>query len=503
MRIIEMRKSFENMGIKFVAGKSYVMAEDIEAQYRSIYGDSLGMSYPLEKSYKPYKGEDLTGKKLLAFRTGGIGDIFFINPVLRYLKKKYPTCSLRFASACKQPLENLPELDGIYDMPFDAALFNETDYQLMFQGIIEAGSEESKRTHAVDMFFSYFGIDSTHLPNEEKVPRLAFTKSEIEWMEKTVAGWGVKKEDFVIGIQMETSSPLRNWPKEKMKAAVDVLAREPNVKVVMIGSDQHEILGQFFKGGNPNVVIATSFTIRQAIVLTVRYNLVISPDSFMVQAAGALDKPLVGLYGPFPSDVRMKYFKNAIGLDTSVACAPCYKHDFRGCVKGFPSPCFTLINVDDVLQASDYFKHKFTGQHFGFMAPLLVEPDLSEVEKYMLGADKGLCFFPGRYRHPNVVTIDSNPFAGADIKNLAQEMKREVAPFVLYMNDFSPKSQPVYANSKNMVRPGGYYIVYVAQGAEQLFDELKRDLGNSGYVLMFSKFDPGRRTILVVGKKPF
>lgn len=499
MRIVEVIKSFDT----FQAGKKYVLAEDVEGQYRSIHGDKLGMSYPIEQVYKPYKGEDLTGKSLFLWRTGGLGDIMFLQPVLRYLKKKYPTCSLYAASACKQSLENMPELSGLYDMPFDVQLIMDKSFHLQFQGIIEAGSEESKRTHATDMFFSYFSIDSTHLPDEDKIPRLTFTKAEMDWASATISGWGVKKDDWVVGVQMETSSPLRNFPKEKLKAVVDTLVKEPGVKVVMIGSAQHEVLGQFYKGGNPNVINATSYDVRRSIVLATRYDLVISPDSFMIQVAGALDKPLIGLYGPFPGDVRMKYFKNAVSLEPSVVCAPCFKHDFRGCIKGHPSPCFTLVGVEDVLQAADHFKHKSTGKHFGYMAPMLQDPNVSDIEKYMLGVDKGLCFFPGRWRHPNVVTVDPNPFARADIRNLAQEIRRESVPFVLYMNDFSPKFQPVYANSKGLVRPGGYYLVYMRDGNDRIFDDLKKDLGGSGYVLMGSKFDPVSHELTIAAKKPY
>ena len=280
-----------------------------------------------------------------------------------------------------------------------------------------------------------------------------------------------------------------------------MLANEPNVRVVLIGSDQHDLLAtQYFQSGNPKIIPATKFTVRQSIVLAVRYNLVISPDTFMIQTAGALDKPLIGIYGPFPSEVRMKYFKNSIGLDPSVVCSPCYKHDFWACVKGFPSPCFTLISHIDILMAADYFKHKFTGAHFNFMQDALKEPDLSEASKYMLGADKGLCFFPGFYRNPNALHVDDNALMRADIKDLSTEFKRESFPFVLYMNDFSPKHQPVYANCKGLVRPGGYLIVYKRDGNEQFYQEVKRDVG-AGFTLIYTKFDPGTKGMLIIGKK--
>jgi hypothetical protein len=387
-------------------------------------------------------------------------------------------------------------------MPFDAKLLNDVDYHLFFQGIIESSSEQSKRLHATDMFFSYFGIDSIQLPAEDKVPRLFFKKDEMDWLKLLLDKWGIKDNHYVIGIQMETSSPVRNFPKEKFKPIIDLLVQEENTRIVLVGGDQQDMIGQFYKGGNPNIIVATKQTPRQAMVMANRFNLIIAPDSFMIQTAGALDKPLIGLYGPFPSEVRMKYFKNAIGLDTSVVCAPCFRHDFRPCIKGHPSPCFTQISVDDVLQAADYLKFKFTGQHFKFMGRLLKTPDLADIEKFIMSADKGLAFFPGYFKHHNMITVDTNPFTQADVTDLSTVFNREAYPFVIYFNNLQPKHITVYNNSKGMVRPGGYFIVYKEGGPEALFNDVKMDVGKN-FIIMVSKLNPVTKDFIVVGKKAY
>jgi len=240
--------------------------------------------------------------------------------------------------------------------------------------------------------------------------------------------------------------------------------------------------------------------------MATRYDLIMSPDTFMVQVAGALEKPLVGLYGPFPSEVRMKYFKNAIGLDPSVVCSPCYKHDFRSCVKGHPSPCFTQVKPEDVLQAIDYLKFENTGNHFKFMGEVLKEPDLKEVEQYMLSADKGISFFGGYYKNPNIVRVDANVFSKPDISDLSVEFKRESYPFVLYIGPqgFLPQNRAVYDNVKGLVRPGGHIIIHMTNnGAEEFFEEVKRDIGTSKFVLLYSKFNPSERSFTIVGRKPY
>jgi ADP-heptose:LPS heptosyltransferase len=462
------------------------------------------MSYPIETMYKPYKGQDLSGKRLLSFRTGGVGDIFMVMPVLRYLKKKYPTCFIRFATGCRDALENVPEIDELYGMPFDAKLMEDTDYQLFFQGILESSSEASQNNHGADMFFSYFGIDSTQLPDEDKRPKLFFTKEETDWRDKILSESGIKDEDYLIGMQMETSAPLRNFPKDKMKTIIDILSKEENVKIFLIGSDQQTLLGQFLRGDNSKVFVMTRFSVRQSIILASRYNLVISPDSFMVQAAGALEKPLIGLYGPFPSSVRMKYFKNAISLEPSTACTPCFKHDFRPCVKGFPSPCFSQVTIEDVLQAADYLKSKFTGTHFRYMERIVTALDPTDIEKYMMSADKGLCFFGGYHDIPNALRVDSNPFVKADISDLNSDFKRDAWPFVLYVgpSGFEAKNKPYYEGSKALVRPGGHYIIYTDGTDEAFFVELQRDIGKT-FILLLTKYDPARRRTTIVGKRPY
>jgi ADP-heptose:LPS heptosyltransferase len=502
MRFIEINKNFEKNGTKFLEGHKYVMAEDVEAQLRSVSGDAMGMSYPIENIYRPYKGEDLTGKRIMAWRTGGIGDLHFISPVFKYLKKRYPGCFIRMASACKQPLENLPEIDELYDMPFDVKLLEDMDFHLFFQGIIESGSEQSKKIHAVDMFFSYFKIDSTQFPPEDKVPRIVLSDNEKKWVVEECNRLGLGQGDLVVGIQMETSSPLRNYPKEKLKVVIDILARENKVKIILVGTVQQNILANFFKGNLNNVIPAVNYDVRKSIVFASRYNIIISPDSFLVQTAGALDKPLIGLYGPFPSEVRMKYFKNAIGMEAKVVCSPCFKHDFRTCIKGFPSPCFSLIEPEDILQAINYQRNKFYGGHFNYMAPLFNTPDFSEIEQYFLSADKGLCFFGAYFNHQNMIRVDANKFVKADINDLNYPFEWRKYPFVLFMNNFGYQNGAIFNNCRNFIRPGGYFIIYRENCVEPIFNELKKDIGKT-FILMYSKFDPVKKTGTVVGKKPF
>ena len=139
------------------------------------------------------------------------------------------------------------------------------------------------------------------------------------------------------------------------------------------------------------------------------------------------------------------------------------------------------------------------------MTETLKQPDISEIEKYILSADKGLCFFGGYFKHHNMITVDSNQFVKPDISDLSNEFKRESFPFVLFMGPagFSPQNKPVYENCKGLIRPGGYLIIHmITGGVEQFFEEVKKDAG-SNLVLMYSKFDPIKKSFTIIGRKPY
>ena len=96
--------------------------------------------------------------------------------------------------------------------------------------------------------------------------------------------------------------------------------------------------------------------------------LVIAPDSSMVHIAGALKKPVIGLYSSFKSNLRMKWYRYAHAFESEYQCAPCFIHGHGACpegrkkmmmmtdkekvIKGFnhSSPCFECIGREDNIQ---------------------------------------------------------------------------------------------------------------------------------------------------------
>ena len=78
----------------------YVMGLGV---FQQLYNDQRGnkilkpTNLRFKNVYRPYLGQNAEDKTILVFRTGGIGDLLFIQPNLRYLKETYDNCNIKFA----------------------------------------------------------------------------------------------------------------------------------------------------------------------------------------------------------------------------------------------------------------------------------------------------------------------------------------------------------------------------------------------------------------------
>ena len=76
-------------------------------------------------------------------------------------------------------------------------------------------------------------------------------------------------------------------------------------------------------------------------------DLIICPDSSVVHISAALDIPTISIYGPFPSELRTKYYIQNDSIDAEFSCAPCFTHGHKPCPNSIngSSPCFNSINI--------------------------------------------------------------------------------------------------------------------------------------------------------------
>lgn len=281
--------------------------------------------------YRPYRGEDLSDKSLFVMATS-IGDTLFMQPVIKFIKEKYPTCSVTYAASpvIRDLISCYPK--GLIDRVYESTLFvragviEESDYHLYSNFIISKNTEAHCK-NAYDIFAEYAGVnfDAEDYPTE-LVPK-KFASEEISKK--------LPKNDFVV-CQVRASTSNRMIPTVKWRSIVsDVVGMGYDV-VFLDTPNFHElyendIINMLSESVRPHVksLCKSVKGLKHTIAAMSMCSGVIGIDSSLVHIAGALGKPVVGIYTAFTGDVRITTFKHYDYVNSSgCECVfyPCYYH---------------------------------------------------------------------------------------------------------------------------------------------------------------------------------
>jgi ADP-heptose:LPS heptosyltransferase len=309
--------------------------------------------FKFKNLYKPYKGQSLEDKTLLVFRTGGIGDLLFIQPNLLYLKEKYPTCKIKFA--CGPQYQAMIEawdcVDEVLDLPFPLKHLRESDYHALFEGVIER-CKLAEKVNAFNLFSEWLGLN---LPNELLIPKQEPKQDKIEFCYEKLKEWNVEPGNFIL-MQLRASSPIRT-PNPKFWSKLIDQITDNGYNIILTDSPrQADHIDSFIKQTkNPDKVFnfcKHSKSLDYSIALTKLCKVTVATDSAMNHIAASVGVHCYGLYGPFPGFVRLTTYPKAKWIDAEKECAPCYMHGQYPCPKasgdGF-SPCYDNIDVNKVV----------------------------------------------------------------------------------------------------------------------------------------------------------
>jgi len=317
--------------------------------------------FKFKKNYRPYSGQDLTDKRLLVWRTGGFGDLLFIQPSLRYLKKLYPTCKIMFSCAAqyKSMVESFKEVDQLIPLPFNADLLFETnsEYHAIFEGVIER-TREAQKENAFVLFSKSIGLD---IPLEDLVPQIDPKIEKMKAASKVLDEWGILGSKFVV-LQPRTSSIIRTPRPSIMTSIINHLI-DLGLNIVITDSPSQFDFVESIISNTKDKSKVYNFTKKSdsmdmTIGLTSMCELVVAPDSAMIHIGAALNKKVFGIYGAFPGNIRMSTYKNCDWIEPKKEknpCSPCFLHGNEPCrhsIGGY-SPCFDMINLGDVFQKID------------------------------------------------------------------------------------------------------------------------------------------------------
>lgn len=276
--------------------------------------------------------EDWNGKSILVMRAGGYGDLLLLSPVLREVKRRWPHCTI---AVCAIPhflavLEHLPFVDERINYPIPTAIADQFHAWVLLENVIEK-NEDAKTMHMTDVFAGNFGITSDE--KYDRQPAYVVTTDEATWAKMA---YPRKKGMQRLCVQMEAQAPNRSYPAQRMTQVCEHFLKTGRWEVFLLGEP-----GKFKVDEIPNLICLPQHntTFRQSCAVVATSDSVLGPDSAMVHVAGALSVPAIGLYGPFPADIRVAYSPSVQVIEGKGHCAPCFHHVRRG--QFFPAhgPC--------------------------------------------------------------------------------------------------------------------------------------------------------------------
>lgn len=337
MRIIKFKEKvmLESKLKPCLPGKEYIISDGYLSQITEVVGqNAIEGIYPFfEVAEKKYNGQDLTDKKILIWRTGGMGDLCFITPNLKYIKDNFKNSKIIFGCGHRfsYGMMNHPHIDELIQLPIDKKYLDEADYYLMFEGIIE-NNKEAQTKNAYDLFSERFGFN---LKEEDKLPILGMSNESLEQAKKLMLNSDNKK---IVGLGLKASHIIRSIVPKTLHEIMQLLIQS-DIRIALIGSkDDAEVANMLPFANHPLVIpcYKHSEDYRDAIAQISLLDGLIGPDSSPIHIAASFKKPIVGLFGAFPSELRMRYYQNATGMDARLPCSPCFLHGIGTCEYSHP-----------------------------------------------------------------------------------------------------------------------------------------------------------------------
>ena len=319
---------------------------------------------------KIYNGENLFGKKLITFRNGGVGDLIFQLPSLKDIKDTYNE-NVKLSVCCNEQylsiFNDLPYLDNVISLPLELDVLLQNDYFVNFEGLIES-SERAEFINAYDLHAEKFFVKPKNmnpiLVSNEKNDSIVLNE--------------INRDKINIVIAFQASAPIRSvHPDIYANLIAEVGLKHPNVKFYICGTknqcERIDIMVDAIKK-QANVYNCINWSKKHSdlglTISLIKYSdCVISPDSGLLHIAGGFNIPCIGLYGAFPSKLRIGYYINAIGLDANSNCIfaernkfkSCFQHGVGSCKSAIKnaevySPCMNIFKPNDIYQTLNELK---------------------------------------------------------------------------------------------------------------------------------------------------
>ncbi len=316
-----------------------------------------------------------SNKDALVIRYGAIGDSVWSTPVVRQLKKEGYHVTYNCTEYSAQVLRNNPNIDefliqGTDEIPnSDLEGYWETISEgfdrvvnlcgsveqnvLVAEGIDdEFGWPHKKRHEKCNKNYMDETMKRAGYPDMlGEQPELFFSDTE----EILAQNFRHKNRDkFLILWTMSGSSFHKIYPWAEYIAGDLYRKHQDDVRIVTVGDELSRVL----EWQSPITMNRSGhFTVRQSMIMTKYFDLVIGPETGILNAASCFDTPKIVLLSHSSKTNLTKYWRNCTALEpVSCACHPCHRiiYSNKVCPKDKQtqvSECMTNIKPEKVYEA--------------------------------------------------------------------------------------------------------------------------------------------------------
>ncbi|MBK8872173.1 MAG: glycosyltransferase family 9 protein [Elusimicrobia bacterium] len=158
-----------------------------------------------------------------------------------------------------------------------------------------------------------------------------------------------------IGVAPGALHATKRWPPDRFAQAADLLHRELNLPVVLMGSksDIPAVENVLRTLEAPAINVAGQTSVRDLMIVLSRCKVVLTNDSGALHVSAALGVPTVAIFGPTvkPFGFFPKGHWTTVVESEGLDCRPCSLHGSKICPKGH-FRCMNDVTMDRVVNAA-------------------------------------------------------------------------------------------------------------------------------------------------------
>jgi lipopolysaccharide heptosyltransferase II len=200
--------------------------------------------------------------------------------------------------------------------------------------------------HAVDRNLAV----AAHLGADVSRPQSRFGSSPAadQAIDAVLAKAGVRPDERLVAIAPVDRLRVRSWPLDRFIEVAMALAREPGLRVVLIGGPSERPYAEPFHRavGEGLIDLMGRTSLPELVAVLRRVNVLLANDSAPIHIAAAVGTSVVGLFGPTSPLKTGPYGEGHVVIRKPIACSPCER---RTCANVNQYECLTAIPVQEVV----------------------------------------------------------------------------------------------------------------------------------------------------------